>query len=110
MDTTITSADDVKIIAFAGRLDTHSSPQAQAQISQLIEDGGRKIVVNLVNLDYISSAGLRVCLATAKQLKAVDGQLRICGLNEVVGEVFDVSGFSMIFSIFERDTDALEGF
>jgi anti-sigma B factor antagonist len=66
--------------------------------------------VNFEKLQYISSAGLRILLAAAKQLKAADGELRICDLNEVVKEVFDISGFSTIFKIFENETEALDSF
>ena len=61
-------------------------------------------------LDYISSAGLRVLLAAAKQLKTTNGELRLCNLNEVVQEVFAISGFDMILPISESESEALEGF
>jgi anti-anti-sigma factor len=61
-------------------------------------------------LDYISSAGLRVLLATAQKLQAEDGALRVCNLNETVQEVFDISGFSTILSVFKTETEALNEF
>ena len=96
--------------AFEGRLDTQTSPDAQQQLIGLIEAGETKILVNLEKLDYISSAGLRVLLVAAKQLKTADGELRICGLNAVVKEVFDISGFDMILPVSLSESDALEGF
>ena len=66
--------------------------------------------MNFEKLDYISSAGLRVLLAAAKQLKGIDGELRICSLNEVVREVFDISGFTTIFKVFGSESEALDGF
>lgn len=110
MRITIKSANDVKILAFEGNLDTQTSPDAQAQLSQLIDGGERKILVNFANLGYISSAGLRVLLAAAKQLLAAEGELRVCDLNDVVKEVFDISGFSTILKIFDNEIDALDGF
>lgn len=56
---------------------------------------------------FISSAGLRVLLMAAKQLKG-SGELRICSLNEVVQDVFDVSGFNMILTVRETEREALE--
>ena len=70
----------------------------------------QKILVNFADLDYISSAGLRVLLTTAKRLGGSGGTLRICGLNETVSEVFEISGFSVILSVFPNETEALEGF
>jgi anti-anti-sigma factor len=100
----------VKVLTFEGRLDTQTSPDAQQQLTRLIEEGETKILVNLEKLDYISSAGLRVLLVVAKQLKTTDGELRICSLNEVVKEVFDISGFDMILPISASESEALEGF
>ncbi len=110
MQISVKTANEVKVLAFEGSLDTQTSPDAQAQLTQLIDGGDKKILVNFEKLHYISSAGLRILLAAAKQLKAAEGELRICDLNEVVKEVFDISGFSTIFKIFESETDALDSF
>ncbi len=110
MQISVTTTNEVKILAFEGKLDTLTSPDAQQQLTQLIEEGEKRFLVNFEKLDYISSAGLRVLLAAAKQLKGIDGELRICSLNEVVGEVFDISGFTTIFQVFGSEAEALDGF
>ncbi len=110
MQISVKTTNEVKVLAFEGRLDSQTSPDAQQQLTRLIEEGETKILVNLEKLDYISSAGLRVLLVVAKQLKATDGELRICSLNEVVKEVFDISGFDMILPISASESEALEGF
>ncbi len=110
MQISVKTTNEVKLLAFEGRLDTQTSPDAQRQLTRLIEEGETKILVNLEKLDYISSAGLRVLLIVAKQLRTTDGELRICNLNEVVKEVFDISGFDMILPIFASESEALEGF
>jgi len=61
-------------------------------------------------LDYISSAGLRVLLVTAKRLGGSGGSLHICGLNETVDEVFEISGFSVILNVFGTADEAMQGF
>ncbi len=110
MEISVKTTNEVKVLAFEGRLDTQTSPEAEKQLFQLIEGGDKKILVNLEKLDYISSAGLRVLLAAAKQLRTTHGELRICSLNEVVKEIFDISGFTTIFKVFGSDSEALEGF
>ena len=110
MQITVKSANDVALVAIKGRLDTQTAPDAQAHLSQLMDGGDSKIVVDFAELDYISSAGLRILLVAAKQLKTADGELRICNLNDVVKEVFDISGFSTIFAVFGSETEALDGF
>ncbi len=110
MQISVKTTNEVKVLAFEGRLDTQTSPDAQQQLTRLIEEGETKILVNLEKLDYISSAGLRVLLVVAKQLRTTDGELRICSLNEVVKEVFDISGFDLILPISASESEALEGF
>ncbi len=110
MQISVKTTNEVKVLVFEGRLDTQTSPDAQQQLTRLIEEGETKILVNFEKLDYISSAGLRVLLVVAKQLKTTDGELRICSLNEVVKEVFDISGFDMILPISASESEALEGF
>ena len=110
MQISVKTTNGVKVLAFEGRLDTQTSPDAQQQLTRLIEEGGTKMLVNLEKLDYISSAGLRILLIVAKQLKTADGELRVCGLNDVVKEVFDISGFDMILPVSASESEALEGF
>ncbi len=100
MQILVKTTNEVTVLAFEGKLDTQTSPDAQQQLTRLIEEGEKRFLVNFEKLDYISSAGLRVLLAAAKQLKGIDGELRICSLNEVVREVFDISGFTTIFKVF----------
>lgn len=110
MQISIKTTDEIKVLEFDGKLDTHTFSHAQDHLSELIEKGERKILVNLEKLDYISSAGLRVLLIAAKQLKPDGGEIRICSLNDVVKEVFDISGFVTIFKVFVSESEALDGF
>ena len=110
MQISVKTTNKVKVLTFEGRLDTRTSPDAEQQMTQLIEQGENRFLVNFEKLDYISSAGLRVLLAAAKKLKGIDGELRICNLNEVVREVFDISGFTTIFQVFGSESEALDGF
>jgi anti-sigma B factor antagonist len=110
MEISITESDDVQILSFQGNLDTNTSVQAESEINSLIDAGAQKLLVNFEKLDYISSAGLRILLATAKKLKASEGDLKICGLNETVQEVFDISGFATILSVTKTEDEALGAF
>ena len=110
MDISTRSQGGVTVIAVAGSLDSVSSPQAQQAIDAAIAGDGRKVAIDFSALDYISSAGLRVLLGTAKQLGARGGALRMYGLNDSVREVFDISGFSAILPVFKTEAEALAGF
>ncbi len=102
--------DQVKIVYIPGQMDTNTSPDVQNQLTQLINAGATRMLINLEDLNYISSAGLRVLLSTAKQLKSCSGELRICSLNEMAQEVFDISGFNNILNVFKTEEDALTDF
>ena len=66
-----------EVLQFDGRLDTKTSPDAQTALDGLIGEGVQKILVDFEELDYVSSAGLRVLLSTAKQLSRSGGELRL---------------------------------
>jgi len=79
-----------------GRLDTTTAPQLEAETSKL--DGVTALVMDFANLEYISSAGLRVLLATQKVMNK-QGSMVIRHVSEAVMEVFDITGFSGILTI-----------
>ena len=110
MEIAIVDSGEVKVVSFIGNLDTNTSPDAEESLSSLINEGALKIVVDLEKLDYISSAGLRVLLSTTKNIKSKGGGCHMCNLNEMVQEVFDISGFSMIFSVYQSTEAAVAGF
>lgn len=110
MDITTTDSGGVKVLSFHGNLDTNTSPDAESEINTLIDAGAQKLLINFEKLDYISSAGLRILLATAKKLKPGGGDLKICCLNATVQEVFDISGFSTILSVTTTEEEAIGAF
>lgn len=110
VELTVSDTGEIKVVRIEGKLNTHTWPDAEAGLTQLIDRGATKIVINLEKLEYITSAGLWVLLSAAKRLKHDGGELRICGLNGVVQEVFDISGFTTILSVTKTESEALEGF
>ena len=110
MEIKVRDVGEVKVLQMEGSLDTQTSPQAQTLITQLIDQGATRIVVNFEKLDYVSSSGLRILLTTAKKLKANGGQLRVCGLNGDVQEAFKFAGFHMILTVKKTESEALEQF
>jgi anti-anti-sigma factor len=87
------------VLAFTGRLDGLTSPEAEKQVTALIKSGIRIIDFNLSALDYVSSAGLRIFILTAKSLKQAGGGAKFIGLKASVREVFDVSGLLTVLDV-----------
>jgi len=97
MDIVETRASDAVTLALKGRLDGASSPGFEQRVLALINAGDHRLVIDLAQLDYISSVGLRVFMLAAKRLKPVGGRVVLCGLQPGVTQVFEIAGFSTIF-------------
>lgn len=100
--------DGVMIIATADRVDSSSAPEMELYLAGLINETSDNIILDFSDLKYISSAGLRVVLSTAKKLKEQDRTLVLSGLAGPVKQVFQLSGFFTIFKIFDTAGLALE--
>ena len=97
-----------RLYALSGQLDSRSSPDLEKELLQAIADGQRSLLLDCRELEYISSAGLRVLVMTGKRLAAAGGRLAICGLQPSVQEVLDVAGFTHLFPIRRTRDEALE--
>ena len=85
------------VIKLSGRLDTTTAPEFEKEIDDSIS-GVTKLTIDLSELEYISSAGLRVLLKTQKTISK-NGEMVICGANEIVTEILEVTGFTDILTI-----------
>lgn len=107
MDISFAEKDDWTIVTVEGRMDTVSAPDFESKLRERIAEGAKRLVVDLSGLEYISSAGLRCILVAGKSAKATGGQLCCCGLQGVVKKVFDVSGFTTLFPVYDSLEDIL---
>jgi anti-anti-sigma factor len=97
----------VTVIKVQGRLDVITSPEFEQQCSGLLAQGEKSLVADLSGVAYVSSAGLRSVLATAKKLKAVQGKLAVCSLQPMVEQVFSLSGFASFIPICKTVDEAV---
>src|SRR5262245_14258732 len=97
---------DVVVLALSGRLDASTAKTFEDKILAKIGSGDRRFVIDLAQLEYISSAGLRVFLLAAKRLNN-SGKIVLCTLNDHIRLVFDLPGFSSILSIYASRDEAL---
>ena len=89
--------DGTLTIKVSGRLDTATAPQLDEELKGSIEEID-KLVMDLEELEYISSAGLRVLLSAQKTMNK-QGTMEVTGVNDAVMEIFEVTGFSEILTI-----------
>lgn len=89
-----------QVLALAGRLDGLASPELERKVDAVFSAGARRLVLDCSQLAYVSSAGLRVFLATAKRFKAAGGKAVFAGLTGPVREIFELSGFLGVLEVY----------
>ena len=107
MEVTTERLDGVLSARVSGRVDSTNAREFEETIRSAIEDGDRTVILDFEKLVYISSAGLRAVLMTAKNLWKRDAEFALCSLSEMVREVFEVSGFDKIITIYPTRAEAL---
>jgi len=86
-------------ITIKGRLDADSAMDAEKTVTDALGEDMNKLLFDLGALDYLSSAGLRVLLSAAKEVRRRDGKIVLYSLTEFVKEIFEVSGFESLIPI-----------
>ena len=99
--------DGILVYELKGRLDSNTSNDFEERLIGSIQNGENKIVLDFGNLEYISSAGLRVLLKAARELKGGDGKLMLCSLKDYIREVFDLSGFVSFLPIYATKDECI---
>jgi anti-anti-sigma factor len=113
---------DIVTLSLSGKLDTNSAKAFEEKFLAQIESGNRRFVIDLAQLEYIGSAGLRVFAVASKRLNGVNGKIVLCGFQKTVPyntlnrrtdpvrEVFDIAGFSSLFSTYGSHDEAIKAF
>jgi len=102
--------DGIKIFRLKGRLDSNTSQGLEDELFRAISDGSKKIIVDFENLDYISSAGLRVAFKASKALLREDGRLILCSMHKYIREIFKTTGIDNFVLILDTMGQALKEF
>lgn len=88
------------VVSPSGRIDSTTSPTFDRHLSGVIERGDINLVIDLAQLEYISSTGLSAFLSAAKKIKAQGGRMVLAGLNGRIRLVFEMSGFLRLFPVY----------
>ncbi len=108
MEITQKEENGIVFIAIKGRLDADSSLEAEKVVNEAIEGPTNRVLFNLGAMEYLSSAGLRVLLSVAKEMRRREGKIVLCSLNEFVKEIFEVSGFQSLIPIADSVESGIE--
>lgn len=101
---------DMRVVELKGRIDAGSAPEVRKQVRALIDEGVRQIVVELRDVTFLSSSGLRALLLLARELRKDGGDLMLCALQPQVAEVFHLTGFDQIFKLHHTREEAVSAF
>lgn len=98
--------DQISVLYLSGFLDAHTAPKFEDGLQNLIKEDRVKIIVNLKNLDYISSAGLGVFMGFIEEIREKGGDIKLSNLSQKVYKVFDLLGFPALYEIYDDETQA----
>ena len=104
------SLDEIVAIDIEGKLDTQTSTPALEQLMQILESSPGKVLISLALLEFVSSAGLRVILRAAKQVRSYGGELKVSGAQGVVKEVLEISWVDSVVDREEDEEQAVDSF
>jgi len=110
MDISITEMNRVDLVTVSGRIDSSNATQLGERLNEQIDSGSVNLVVDLANVEYMSSAGLRELVAALKRVKKDGGDLRLSSPSDRVREVLDLAGLSTIFEIYDDQVAAVGSF
>ena len=103
-------SEDLLILRPVGRLDSDHSPELEKILFAALEQGDRKLLIDMSGIPYISSRGLRVFLLGAKRAEAVGARITVCSLQDFVRDVFEKTGFTKLLDVFDSTSEAMASF
>lgn len=99
MEINVNQEQGIQVLSLVGNFDTASAAKKEQEFINLVGDGSEKFLVDLAEVPFIASSGLRILLKIAQAIKAGGGGLYLCSLNDTVREVFTISGFDKILNV-----------
>jgi anti-sigma B factor antagonist len=110
MTINIDSEGNIVIISLNGRLDTMHFPLVDKELTSQIANNRKEIVLDCLNMDYVSSSGLRILLKALKEMETAKGRLTICSLQPQIAQIFKISGFDHLFEIYPGRQEAVASY
>jgi len=104
------SLNSIQIAEVSGRIDPANTAYFENEINKIINGSGPKLLLNMKEVVYISSSGLRVFLTLLKKMRAANGELKICCMSPNIQKIFQISGFVQLFDIHGTEEEALQKF
>lgn len=108
MEITVEETGSALIIRLNGHMGHASVNELERVFDEWLGKGKHNIILDMSSMQYISSTGLRLLLTTTTRINGLKGKFLLCGMQQEVRQVFDVSGFTALFSIYDTTRTALK--
>ena len=102
-------AEDSWLVGVSGRLDHSQDQLLEETLQRLLDEGHYRLIVDLNQVTYVNSGGLRCLVTIWRQARRQGGDIALCGLSEHISKVFSIVGFDKIFLIYPDCADAARG-
>ena len=100
--------NDISVLYLKGYLDAHTASDFECALEKLVSEERVKIIVNLSDLIYISSAGLGVFMGFIEDIRKKEGDIKMAEPSKKVMRVFELLGFQVLYQIFDSEQEAME--
>ena len=110
MEVSERTAEGVNVISLDGRFDAYAADDIEQKLDSILAAGKVRLVVDLGQLEYISSSGLRVLLGALKKTREQQGDIILSGLQPYVREIFEISGFTQLFKMYDKVEEAINSY
>ena len=107
MEIKATPLDDITAVTVAGRVDSTTADSLTTRLGELVKSGASRLLIDLKEVSYISSAGFRTLLITSRAVAQAKGAMVLCGMSAEMKRLFDLGGFSELFAIASSRDEAL---
>ena len=110
MELTYRSENSVKILALSGRFDTHTADPVREWLDSATTDEPANIVINLGQVDFLDSTALSTLVQGMKHSRERKGDLRLCGMQQPVRIIFELTRLDRVFEIYIAEEEAIQAF
>jgi anti-anti-sigma factor len=107
MNIDVIRVDNIATIGLQGRIDSISAETLKDSLNEVVQSGATRLALDFNDVIYISSAGFRVLLITARGVERAGGRMVLCSLPKEIQRLFDIAAFSTLFSIFATRDEAV---
>jgi anti-sigma B factor antagonist len=106
----VRSVGNIAVVEPVGYINAHTAKNFENVLQDLVDRKQNQIVINCHGLEYVASAGLGVIMGFIDNIRENNGDIRMCNINETVLNIFDVLGFTQLYSIFDSEDKAVVSF